>query len=117
VLLNEGSLDIHRSRTGRCIYSLPVRAVGSGVEAGALLVNNDDDSRYRRGDERRDCELAAMLIGEARRSRSPPADAARKALRSARAGRFGRALTAPRDASAAGQTHGRRFIIRTLSGR
>ncbi len=62
VLLHDGSLDIYRSWTGHCIYSLPLKPVASGLAAEAILVNGDE-GQYRRGDERRDYEAVEMLIG------------------------------------------------------
>lgn len=47
IFLGESSLDLWRSWTGHCIYSLPARITDNGLTIGPLLINDDPD-QYRR---------------------------------------------------------------------
>lgn len=49
IFLGDASLDVWRSWTGTCIYSLPVRQTGDGVVAGPILVNANREEYQSRG--------------------------------------------------------------------
>lgn len=50
VFLGPTSLDLWRSWTGHCIYSLPIQVAGDGIVVGPLTVN-DNHQQYQRPDE------------------------------------------------------------------
>jgi hypothetical protein len=62
VFLGDSSLDLWRSWTGHCIYSLPVHRVGDGVTVGPLLVNGDSQ-QYRRTGDADDIRIFEAIIG------------------------------------------------------
>jgi hypothetical protein len=67
VQLGEGSLDLWRSWTGHCIYSLPAQTTEVGVTVGPLRVNGDSQQYRRVGDED-DVRLFESIIGSVLRS-------------------------------------------------
>jgi len=62
VFLGESSLDLWRSWTGHCIYSLAARRAGDGVTVGPMLVNGDSQ-QYRRSGDADDIRLFESIIG------------------------------------------------------
>ena len=62
VLLGDASLDLWRSWTGHCIFSLAAQTSDSGVTVGPLLVNTDT-TQYRRQNDAEDIRIIESLIG------------------------------------------------------
>ena len=62
VFLGESSLDLWRSWTGQCIYSLAAHRVADGVAVGPMLVNGDSQ-QYRRTSDADDIRLFEAIIG------------------------------------------------------
>ena len=64
VYLAEGSLAIHRSWTGNCIYSLPASpASADALVLGPLFVS-DDPATYRRQEAPKEIEMVDYLIDQ-----------------------------------------------------
>ena len=61
VFLGESSLDLWRSWTGHCIYSLPARRAGDRVAVGPMLVNGNGQ-QYRRSGDADDIRLFESII-------------------------------------------------------
>ena len=61
VFLGESSLDLWRSWTGYCIYSLPARSIDGGVAVGPLLVNADRE-QYRSPGDSEDVRIFESII-------------------------------------------------------
>jgi hypothetical protein len=66
IYLGESSLDMWRSWTGHCIYSLPARSVAGGVSVGPLLVNGDG-TQYCRISDKDDIQFVERLLNWAMR--------------------------------------------------
>lgn len=62
VWLGDSSLDLWRSWTGHCIFSLAAQTSDSGVTVGPLIVNTDT-TQYRRQSDAEDLRLVESLIG------------------------------------------------------
>ena len=61
IFLGESSLDLWRSWTGHCIYSLAARRVADGVAVGPMLVNSDSQ-QYRRTSDADDIRLFEAIV-------------------------------------------------------
>lgn len=61
IFLGDSSLDLWRSWTGVCIFSLPAQASDSGVIVGPLLVNGDT-TQYRRKSDAEDIRFVESVI-------------------------------------------------------
>ena len=67
IFLGESSLDMWRSWTGHCIFSLPATFSPKGVLVGPLWVNNDA-TQYRRQNDAEDVRIVDLLINKALRA-------------------------------------------------
>jgi hypothetical protein len=61
VHLGESSLDLWRSWTGHCIYSLPARGAIEGVAVGPLFVNSDSQ-QYQRPADAEDIRIFESIV-------------------------------------------------------
>ena len=61
ILLGDTSLDLWRSWTGHCIFSLPALTSDSGVMVQPLIVNGDAE-QYRRVSDAEDIRLLESII-------------------------------------------------------
>jgi hypothetical protein len=59
--LGDSSLDIWRSWTGICIYSLPAKSVPDGISVGPLHVNSDV-TQYRRVSDADDIQVVERIV-------------------------------------------------------